>query len=246
MLHIFPNMPKTHTHFCVFLFFFPRLLSLCLPRPPSPFFTAALLRAVQALGWHSWRAHASRAIYAPADPDSPSTRGASPNTAAKVTLAEGHNLLNAVSQGRGSLDSSGSGGSSGVPVLEGTALAQAAASHELAVLNAVVLSKDAAVRLAWGGRKGGVGGSGGRGGWGSAFPAAPLTTWREAVAIGGGGGDGGGGARQRWNSWHSSVTGLVDGMQGVLVGLVEAAPSLRSCLETHLETRWVVLSRINE
>ncbi|CAN0327693.1 unnamed protein product, partial [Ectocarpus fasciculatus] len=40
-----------------------------------------------------------------------------------------------------------------------------------------------------------------------------------------------------WETWRKSASGLVEGTEGVLAGVVDAAPSLRSALESHLETR---------
>ena len=120
-------------------------------------------------------------------------------------------------------------------VLEGTALAKAAASPELAALRAAVTSKDSALALAWRGRVGNGGGDSG-GGWGSPFATPPPTTWEEAVALGRGGG--GEVVVAAWKTWRASVTGLVSGMEGVLDGLIGASPSVRSSLEGYLEIRF--------
>lgn len=127
-----------------------------------------------------------------------------------------------------------------VAPLEGAALKQAASSVELFALRAAVTAKDAAVTLAWGGRSGG----GVSGGWGSAFAIAPPTSWKEAVTIGREGGaveaeTGRVLLKQQWEAWRASVSSLVEGMEGVLAGVVAAAPSLRSSLEHHLEMRSV-------
>lgn len=200
-------------------------------------------------------------------PPTGTTTTATATTAA--TLAEGHALLTAAAPSSSyktyssSINSSKKGGVGGGVVvgrLEGSALARAAASPELAVLKAAVSSKDDAVRLALGGRKGsGSGGAagalgegvsgGGGGGWGRAFTKAPSTTWQEAVALGRKAREKvsssppplplgeRGRVNREWEAWHASVVGLVEGMDGVRVGVVGAAPSLRSCLEGHLEAR---------
>ncbi|CAN0104014.1 unnamed protein product [Ectocarpus sp. 6 AP-2014] len=190
---------------------------------------------VRSLGWHSWRVLAARAAF-PAPP------GSNLSPPAKPTLADGHALLDAViSPGNGS----GGSGAKPVAVLEGAALATAAASAEFAALREAVAAKDAAATMAWKWRDAPTSGSGG-GGWGGAFPAPPSTTWKEAVAVAAGGGQ-----RRHvvaeWETWRKSASGLVEGMEGVLAGVVDAAPSLRSALESQLQARieagrWLVAS----
>ncbi|CAM9364344.1 unnamed protein product, partial [Ectocarpus sp. 12 AP-2014] len=190
---------------------------------------------VRSLGWHSWRVLAARAAF-------PTPLGSNPSPSAKPTLADGHALLDAViSPGNGS----GGSGAKPVAVLEGAALATAAASAEFAALREAVAAKDAAATMAWKWRDAPTSGSGG-GGWGRAFPAPPSTTWKEAVAVATGGGQ-----RRHvvaeWETWRKSASGLVEGMEGVLAGVVDAAPSLRSALESQLQARieagrWLVAS----
>lgn len=198
----------------------PRFLSVCLSRPPLP-----PSFSIQSLGWHSWRVLAARAAF-PTPPDS------NPSPPAKPTLADGHALLHAVTS-PGNI--SGGSGAKPVAVLEGAALATAAASAEFAALREAVAAKDAAATMAWKWRDAPT--SGGGGGWGRAFPAPPSTTWKEAVAVAAGGG-------QRrdvvaeWETWRKSASGLVEGMAGVLAGVVDAAPSLQSVLESQLEARY--------
>ena len=195
----------------------------------------------QDLGWHSWRARASRAITVPRV--TPGSSGVDSTPAPKVTLAEARALLNAASpstvDGIGSSSSGGDGGagtSTAVAPLRGDALRLATASTELAALRAAVEAKDAAIKLSLGGRRGRGGGDRG---WGSEFAAAPPTKWREAVALGRRGEGATAGPRREWEAWVASVTGLVEGMAGLLAGLVGVAPSLESSLERHLEMRCV-------
>lgn len=173
--------------------------------------------------------------------------------ALKTSLSEARALLNAVS-----LPSSNGGVINGVmsvklafagtavPLLEGMALVQAKASPELVALQDAVNAKDDAAALAWGARRGvpgvdrmaGAGDVGldetGRRGWGDAFASFPIDEmWKHE-----GSGTGGGSGRAEWNAWHGSISGLVEGMNGVLAGLVDAAPSLRSALEGYLEMRY--------
>lgn len=182
--------------------------------------------SIQSLGWHSWRVLAARAAF-------PTPPGSNPSPPAKPTLADGHALLHAViSPGNGS----GGSGAKPVAVLEGAALATAAASAEFAALREAVAAKDAAATMAWKWRDAATSGSGG-GGWGRAFPAPPSTTWKEAVAVAAGGGQ-----RRHvvaeWETWRKSASGLVKRMEGVLAGVVDAAPSLRSALESQLQARY--------
>lgn len=202
---------------------------LALPRHSLP-----LTWNRQALGWHNWRARASRAVAA-----TPTTTSPAPTP---TPLAEAHALLDAVDPNT----SNGSGGravgassqtSTAKPItgriqLQRAELAQALVSPELAALRAAVEAKDSATALAWGARRrpptegvsGDGGGGVGRRGWGDAFAAPPS-------------GVGGGGRQVEWNSWRGSVKGLVDGMEGVLMGLVQVMPALCSALERHLEMR---------
>lgn len=179
----------------------------------------------QALGWHSWRARASLAA-------SPTSHL---NTATTITtLAEAHALLNAASHPAAAVTRGTVGslpGEGAVVPLEGTALAQAQASPEFAALRAAVEAKDSAVSLAWGAGRTSVT-SGGRRGWRDAFPPLPVAGLKRDDEV------------NEWRRWVESVNGSVEGMEGVLVGVVEAVPSLHSSLEEHLKTRfehWVGL-----
>lgn len=177
---------------------------------------------------------------------------------AKTPLAEAKVLLNAVfppeeysasisaglilsassPQGVAALTSEPSGPS--MPYfLEGATLAQAKASQELVALQTVVQAKETAVSLAWGARRGApaltspTGEELPRRGWGDAFLNFPESEmWKTDSGIAGGGS-----GRAEWNAWHGSVSGLVEGMTGVLAGLVDSALVLRSALEAHLESR---------
>ncbi len=172
------------------------------------------------------------------------TAGAAPATGLqppKPTLSEGHSLVNAVDFPGGT--GGGGGGAKPIAVLEGPALATAAASAELVALRAAVAAKDVAVALGWKRRWGTATSPG----WGVAFPAPPATTWKEAAAAAAAAESASDGGQQQqrrqqlivdWEVWQKSVSGLVDTMNGVLVGLAAASPSLRSSLEDHLETRW--------
>lgn len=101
----------------------------------------------------------------------------------------------------------------------------AAASTEFVALRAAVAAKDAAVVA-------------GVVGCGTVFPSPPMMTWKEAAAaLAAGSGEGGGQERLQWDAWRKSMSDMVEGMDGVLDGLVNAAPSLRSALESHLEMR---------
>lgn len=193
-----------------------------------------LWRPTQALGWHSWRVLAARA--ASTSPLALTAAAVTPHPP-KTTLSEGRALLNAVV----SPGSSSSGGGNPAAVLEGAALATAAASTEFVALQTAVTTKEAAVAIGWKRRRdtrvaAAGGGAGVTRGWERAFPAPPAKFWKEAAAAG----DGQGQARwlvTEWETWEKSVSGLVEGMKGVLVGLAASAPSLRSSLEDHLETR---------
>ncbi|CAN0338720.1 unnamed protein product [Pylaiella littoralis] len=190
---------------------------------------------VRALGWHSWRVLAAGAAFvAP-----PATGTASPQTH-KPTLSEGRALLSAVvlpgnSNGSGNGSGNGNGGGAKpVPVLEGEALATAAASAEFAALRAAVAAKDAAVAA-------------GAGRCRTVFPAPPAMTWKEVEAALAAGSSREGQERLEWDAWRQSVSGLVEDLDRVLGGLVGAAPSLRSALESHLERRitagrWLVVA----
>lgn len=212
--------------------------------PTYPPLSATTLRK-KTLGWHSWRSRAARVTSVVVPAITGTTATSAPP--AKPALAEARALLHAATPltaaagiGR---DRSG-GGSGGVAVLEGVALAKAATSPELAALRAAVAAKDSALALAWRGRVGSGGGGGSGSGWGAPFATPPPTKWRESVALNGGV-DGGVGAAQvvaAWKAWRGSVTALVSGMEGVLDGLVGAAPSVRSSLEGHLEIRFGAIS----
>lgn len=193
------------------------------------------------MGWHSWRVLAARAAAASPPAAAPTGATAASPQPPKPTLSEGRGLLNAVISPGSSNSGSGGGGAKPVAVLEGAALATAAASPELVALQTAVTTKEAAVAIGWKRRRDTRAAAGGvTSGWERAFPAPPVKTWKEAAAAEVAGGNGQGQGLRRateWETWEKSVSGLLEGMKVVLVGLAASAPSLRSALEDHLETR---------
>lgn len=213
------------------------------------------------LVWHHWRARASRAVSPSSAPAPGQADAATPGVgggplatvAAPMTpLSEARALLYAVFPPNGHVatpgsalpgalyaSTAGAGAGSVAFALEGAALSQAKTSAELSALQAAVQDKENAVALAWGARRGppkvdsSSGGEMSRPGWGDAFAAFPVSEmWKQDGGI-----TGSGSGRAEWVAWHGSVTSLVEGMKGVLIGLVGAAPTLSSSLEGYIEMR---------